>query len=204
MNQITDLIKKMDFHTIVKKYTPKNLAENLSFDEGRILAFKILFCQEWDSDLTDYATELLDQLRFIYAKEWSKDWKNDVFLGDAFFLANKYDEQYAAYKRAYEKIQPAPPYLLLSLASCYLSFDPPITIDEAEKLTLQALNKELSLRGVILIRGIYASKNDQVKFDLWDKIYQQLKEENLPSIEDAWPNILPTDVPRGGYSSPIS
>ena len=40
MNKFSDLVNAMDFHTIVKKYTPKNLAENLSFDEGRILAFK--------------------------------------------------------------------------------------------------------------------------------------------------------------------
>jgi hypothetical protein len=204
MNKISDLIQTMDFYTIAKKYTPKNLAENLSFDEGRIFAYKLLLNKELDNELYDYAAELLDELRCIYAKEWSADWKNDLFLGDAFYLARKYDEEYAAYKRAYEKVNPPPPSLLLSLASCYRTFEPPITADEAEKLTLKALGKELSLEGVVLIRGIYAHKEDKAKFEMWDKIYQQVKHKNLPSREGVWPDMLPKDVPPEGYSSHIS
>lgn len=194
----------MDFHTITKKYTPKKLAENLSFDDGRILAYKLLLNKELDDELREYAAELLDKLRFIYVKEWSADWKNDVFLGDAFLLTRKYDEEYAAYKRAYEKASPAPPSLLLCLASCYGTLNPPITADEAEKLTLKALEKELSLRGVVIIRGIYKSKNDQNKFDYWDRIYQELKGKEQHTSEGVWPNMLPKDVPPGGYTSPCS
>jgi len=202
MNQFSKLFNSMDFHTIAKTYTPKNLAENLSFDEGRILAFKILFCDEWDGDLNNYATELLNEIRKHYEKEWTEDWKNDVFLGDACFLDNKYDEEYAAYKRAFEKASSAPPSLLLCLASCYSTFNPPITADEAEKLTLKALEKELSLRGVVLIRGIYKSKNDQIKFDYWDKVYNGLKGKKTHSSEGIWPDLLSKDTP-GGYTSPL-
>jgi len=157
-----------------------------------------------DDELRDYAAELLDEIRFIYPKEWSTDWRNDVFLGDVFLLTRKYDEQYAAYKRAYDNANPPPPSLLLCLASCYDTFNPLITADEAEKLTLKALGKELSLSGVELIRSIYKSKNDQNKFDYWDKIYQELKEKNIHKSEGVWPNMLPKDVPPGGYSSPCS
>lgn len=181
----------MNFHAIVEQYKPKVLADNLSFDEGRILAYKLLCNEELDNDLRDYATDLLQELRNIYPIEWSEDWKNDVFLGDACYLTMKYEERYAAYKRAYEKVKPTPPSLLLSLAGCYLSFNPPITVDEAEKLTLKALEKEMSVEGVVLIRGIYARKNDQVKFDYWDKIFREVKHNNLCSTDNAWPDILP-------------
>jgi hypothetical protein len=111
MNKFSDLINSMEFHTITKKYTSKKLAENLSFDEARILAYKMFLNKEFNDELREYAVELLDQLRCIYVKEWSADWRNDVFLGDASLLIRKYDEQYAAYKRAYEKIQPPHPYV---------------------------------------------------------------------------------------------
>ena len=70
----------------------------------------------------------------------------------------KYDERYESYKRAFEKTAAPPPSLLISLASCYLSPTPLLTLDEAENLAIKALEKELSIEGVTLIRGIYAEK----------------------------------------------
>lgn len=194
IDKISDSIKKLDLHTIVRQYTPKVLADNLSFDEGRILAYKLSCNEELDNDLRYYATELLQELRQIYPNEWSADWKNDVFLGDACYLTMKEEERYEAYKRAYEKARPPPPSLLLSLAGCYHSCKPTITVDEAEKLVLSALEQEMSLRGIVLLRGIYARKNDQVKFDYWDKIFREVEQKNLHSKDDTWPDILPKDT----------
>jgi hypothetical protein len=81
----------------------------------------MLFNEERDDGLRDYATELLQEVRQAHFKEWSLDWKNDVFLGDAYYITMKYDERYESYKRAFDKVAFPPPSLLISLASCYLS-----------------------------------------------------------------------------------
>lgn len=188
MNKISSLILKNEWHTIVNQYQPKILAESLPFKEGRNLVYKMLFNEERDDSLRDYATELLQEIRQTHFGEWSSDWKNDVFLGDACYMTMKYDERYEAYKRAYEKATPPPPSLLISLAGCYLLPKPPITLDEAENLAKKALEKELSIEGVVLLRGIYAEKKDQAKFDYWDKVLKEVEEKNIHT-QDAWPDF---------------
>lgn len=79
-------------HTIANEYKPHVLAKNLSFKEGMSLAYKILFNEERDDDLRDYATQLLEAIRQNYPKEWNEDWRNDIFLGDASSMTMKYAE----------------------------------------------------------------------------------------------------------------
>lgn len=188
MSEISNLILKKKWHTIVNQYQPKVLAESLSFKEGMNLVYKMLFNEERDDSLRDYATELLQEIRQTHFAQWSIDWKNDVFLGDACYMTMKYDERYEAYKRAYEKATPPPPSLLIALAGCYLLPKPPITLDEAENLAKKALEKEISIEGVVLLRGIYAEKNDQAEFDYWDKIFKEVEENNVHT-QDAWPDF---------------
>lgn len=188
MNKISNLILKNEWHTIVNQYQPKILAKNLSFKEGRNLVYKMLFNKERDDNLRDYATELLQEIRQTHLGEWSTDWKNDVFLGDACYMTMKYDERYEAYKRAYEKATPPPPSLLISLAGCYLLPKAPITLDQAENLAKKALEKEISIEGVVLLRGIYAEKKDQAKFDYWDKVLKEVEKKNIHT-QDAWPDF---------------
>lgn len=188
MNRITDLIVKGDWHTIFKQYEPKKLAKNLPFKKGMSLVYKMLFNEERDDDLRDYATELLQEIRQTHQKEWATDWRNDVFLGDACYLTMNFDEQDEAYKRAFEKVPQPPPSLLISLASCYLSPKVPITLDEAENLAKKALEKEMSIEGVVLLRGIYAEKNDQDKFDYWDKVFIEVEKKNMHT-QRAWPDF---------------
>lgn len=187
MNKISSLILKNEWHIIVNQYQPKTLAESLSFKEGRDLVYKMLFNEERDDSLRDYATELLQEIRQTHFAEWSTDWKNDVFLGDACYMTMKY-ERYEAYKRAYEKATPPPSSLLISLAGCYLLPRPPITLDEAENFAKEALEKELSIEGVVLLWGIYAEKKDQAKFDYWDKVLKEVEEKNIHT-KDAWPDF---------------
>lgn len=194
MNKISNLIIERNWHTIANQYTPKVLAESLPFKEGRALAYKMLFNEERDDSLRVYATELLQKIQQTHPIEWSLDWRNDVFLGDACYMTMKYDERYQAYKRAYEKANPPPPSLLILLAGCYLLPKPPITLDEAESLTKKALEKEMSIEGVILLRGIYFEKKDQAKFEYWDKVSKEIEEKNIHT-QNTWPDfseILPT------------
>jgi hypothetical protein len=188
MKKISNLILTKDWHTIVNQYKPKTLAVNLPFKEGRDLVYKMLFNEERDDSLRDYATELLQEIRQTHFVEWSLDWRNDVFLGDACYMTMKYDERYEAYKRAYEKAVPPPSSLLISLAGCYLLPEPPITLDEAENLAKRALETEMSTEGAVLLRGIYAEKKDQAKFDYWDKVLKEVESKNIQT-QNAWPDF---------------
>ncbi len=119
--------------SFANQYQPKFLAKSLFFKEGRSLVYRMLFNDERDDSLRNYAVELLEEIRQAHFKQWMADWKNDVFLGDACYMAMKYDQRYQAYKRGYEKAALPPPSLLISIAGCYLSPEPPILLDEAEK-----------------------------------------------------------------------
>lgn len=188
MDEISRLIAKGDWQAIANQCDPKSLAKELPFEKGRFLAYKMLFNDLQNDNLRDYATQLLEEIRLAYPKLWGKDWRNDIFLGDACYMTMKYNERYKAYKRAYEKAIAPTPSLLISLASCYLSPEPPITLEEAENLAKRALEKELSVEGVVLLKGIYAEKKDQHNFDYWNEILEEVERKQMRTKED-WPNI---------------
>ena len=80
MDELSTFIIENDWQTIVNQYNPKKLAKTLSFREGRLLAYKMLLNEDRDDNIRDYATELLKEVRLAHFKEWSLDWKNDVFV----------------------------------------------------------------------------------------------------------------------------
>jgi hypothetical protein len=180
-----------------ESFTPADLAKELGFKKALILARNMFLNEARDDSLQEYATELLEEIRKIHSEEGSADWKNDVFLGDACYMTMKYNERYEAYKRAYEKATPPPPSLLIALAGCYLLPKPPITLNEAENLAKTALEKEMSIEGVILLRGIYSEKNDQTKFDYWDTILKEVEKNNVHT-QNVWPDF--SDIHKNGYS----
>lgn len=188
MDAIYEYIRNNDWYSIVDQFTPEYLSDYLKFKNGFYVSYKMLFNDEGDDNLRDYAFALLQAIRRSYPKEWSEDWRNDVFLGDACYMMMKHEEQYEAYKRAYEKVVNPPSSLLISLASCYLVPKAPITLEEAENLAKKALEKEISIEGVVLLRGIYAEKNDQSNFDYWDRILREIEKKDIHTKE-AWPNI---------------
>jgi hypothetical protein len=173
MNNLFDLIEKKNWYEIANNFEVETLAKELSFEKGMFVATQLLFNEDRDDGLREFATQLLQKIRSSHPSEWSSDWKNDVLLGDASYITMNFEEQYNAYKRAFEKAQPPSPSLLIALAGCYLSPEKPITIDEAEKLAKQALRQEPLYDGIVLLRGIYALKEDKNKFEYWDKIFQE-------------------------------
>ncbi|MBA3603314.1 MAG: hypothetical protein H0W50_06675 [Parachlamydiaceae bacterium] len=161
----------------------------LSFEEAMLLACQLLLNDEMNEILREYGVSLIEQNRQVHPKEWGEDWRNEVFLGDAYYLMMKYDKQYEAYTRASTNLSPLPPALLVSLAGCYLSSDSFLTIDDAEKLLLEALEKEETIEAVTLVRGIYKTKNDANKFSYWDKIFHELENSDA-FMKDKWPKFL--------------
>lgn len=193
MNSFLELYKKNNLKVISQKYKPSQIMDFLSFKDGMIFCSKLLLNEEMDDDLRDYAVRIIEEYRRTYPKEWDKDWRNDIFLGDAYYLIMKYDERYKIYQKAFEKTLSRPPAILVSLAGCYLHPNSPINIDEAEKLLLEALKKEKSIEAATLIRGIYKTKGDIKNFSYWDKILFDL-EKNNAFIKDKWPKFFENKI----------
>jgi hypothetical protein len=192
MNSILELFKANKLKEISHKYKPNEIIKDLSFKDGMLLGYQLLLNDEMDDNLREFAVSLIEENRHAHPKEWDEDWRNDIFLGDAYYLIMKYDERYEAYKRASKKIHPLPPALLVSLAGCYLLPGSPITLDEAERLVLEALEKEKTIEAATLIRGIYKTKGNIDKFSYWDEILQKLENENA-YMKDKWPKFLNND-----------
>ncbi len=192
MKTILELFKTHKMKEISEKYQPNEIVYNLSFKDGMLLGYQLLLNEEMDDNLRDYAVKLLEEYRQAFPKEWDMDWRNDVFLGDAYYLIMKYEERYEAYMRAAKRVSPNPPALLVSLAGCYLFPGSPITLEEAEKFVLLALEKEKSIEAATLIRGIYKTKGNSEKFSYWDTILHKLENENA-YMRDKWPRFLNND-----------
>lgn len=139
------------------------------------------------------AVDLLQQVRKKYPQDWEADWRNDLFLGDACNFTMRFHESYEAYKRAALKFNSnLPPYLLVSIAGCYLTpGKPPISIEEAERMIKEALEKERSIEAVTLIRGICKTKGREEEFSYWDKILEELEKKNA-YMKSEWPEYLTT------------
>jgi hypothetical protein len=189
MKDLLKLIDDRKWHHITKTYQPSELAKLLPFKEAMILGNQILGNEEGDDDLRIYATTLIDEIRKRYPEDWNVDWRNDVFLGDAFFLAMKYDENYQSYKRSFDTVFPRPHALLVSMAGCYSNPDCPVTIEDAEKWVREALKKEISMEAVVLIRGICKQKGDMDQFSYWDNIFKRL-ENKKSSMKHKWPSFI--------------
>jgi hypothetical protein len=184
-NNLFTLIEKEDWPQI-SQFDPEFLVKNLSFKQGLYLAYHLLLNEQGDDDLRDYSVKLLKEIKKNYEKDWSADWKNDVFYGDACYLTLHYDEVYESYKKASEKVNPVPPSLLLCLAGCYLLFDRPISEKEAKELVQKALDQEITVEGAILMRGLCSE--DKAQFDYWDKVWEEAEQKNLHTAS-SWPTF---------------
>lgn len=167
-------------------YNPSELALLISFDEGLRTACDMLNNAEWDEDLQEYATNFLEELRKKDPKKWKSSWKYDALLGYAYHIILKYDERYAAYKRAFEKINPPPPQLLIAMARCcWAPGSPPITEDEAISLVKQALSTTIYYEGASLLRGLYKSIGNTKEQNYWENVLEKMKgkEIHLPPLD---------------------
>jgi hypothetical protein len=187
MKNLLTLFESQKLEEIYQLFRPEEIVTELSFKNAMLLSYRFLV--RYDDNLREYAVNLIEAIRQYFPKEWEKDWRNEVFLGDAYYIVMKYDERYEPYKRASKMIFPMPPTVMVSLARCYLSPNEPITIDEAKELILKALKKEKSIEAVTLIRGICKTKGLLDEFAYWDKNLQELEKNNC-YMKDKWPELF--------------
>lgn len=167
--------------------TPKELAYKLAFNEGVLLAKKLLNNDEWDDELQEYSANLLEEIRKKYPEEWNLNWKYDAFLGYVYHIILKYDERFLAYKRAFEKVSSPPPQLLIAMARCCRAPGiPPITEEESIKLVKQALSEKNYYEGVSLLKGLYKSTGNKKEEEYWEQVLGNINknESDLPSLDD--------------------
>lgn len=172
----------------INKYSPHELLTSLSFEEAISTAYNMLYNDEWDESLQEYAANLLEELRKKYPREWNTNWKYDTLLENAYNIIFKHDDRYEAYKRAFDKVHPVPPELLVAIAECCIApGKPPITREEAISLIKQAMQQTLYIEGVELLIGIYKSLGDTKEQRQWEDILESIKEhgEHLPSLNPA-------------------
>lgn len=136
--------------------TPQILLEILKFDISLKIALDMLNNDEWDESLQEYATTLLEEIRYEYSEKWNSSWKYDALLGYAYNITLKYDERYEALNRAFNKIHPQPPELLVAMARCCIApGKPPISNEEAISLLKQATKTIPYIVGIEFLRGLY-------------------------------------------------
>lgn len=168
-------------------YSPSSLVSLLSFNEILHLACEMLNNEKWDESLQEYATNVLEELRKKFPEKWNANWKYDALLGYAYHIILKYDERYAAYKRAFDKVSPTPPQLLVGIARCCSApGKPPITEEEAISLVKQAIQSTRYIEAVGLLRGLYKSIGNIKEQQYWESVLEDIKDTgpHLPSLLD--------------------
>lgn len=192
MQNLIDLIKQHNWILIYKNWDPEQIVDELLYEDSMRLAYQMLINKHAEENLMNFAVDLLQIIRKKYSQNWESDWRNDLFLGDACHITIRFPERYQAYKQASLKFNTLnlPPSLLVSLAGCYLAPDrSPISIEEAERLTKVALEKEQSIEAVTLIRGICKTQGRENEFFYWSNILKEL-EKKKAYMKNEWPEWL--------------
>jgi hypothetical protein len=166
---------------IAYKFRPFELANALPFHDAMRLADRLLTHDYLYDPWRHYAIEFLYAIRDQFSNEWSSSWRYDAYLGNACAFASRYDERYKAYRHAMTKISPAPPELLVVLASCNSApGKPPISEEEAVRILIEVAHKK-PYKDVVrmLIKGCYRKFREEPKeLEYWEKLYQNLEESN--------------------------
>jgi len=173
LNQLAEKLIKNDEDEKAEK-----LANSLSFKEGIVLAYRMLYNLNDDKETQNEAISLLYAIRKLYPNEWNSSWKFDSLLGNACDYIGRDEERYEAYKQAAKKVNPIPPSLLVLLAKCYSPFKTSqLSQEEAENYLKQALKIEKTIEGASLMRGICEEKKDLKEEAYWNNILDEAKEK---------------------------
>jgi hypothetical protein len=190
MNKIKELISHKDWDSLIAEYTSKKICETLNFSETMWLAMQLAY-DDWHNDKNQqFSLTLIFELKDHFKDEWKGDWKNEVFLGDLCSFLCLYEEQYIAYKAAYDKLADPPASLLLLLSGCLNTpGTPPITEEEAESYLKRAASKKVTFETALMMRSLYERKGKKFQAAQWDNVYRKLEKENVCS-DQLIPDIL--------------
>lgn len=188
---IHTIISAKNWELLLAKYRPKNLCEELSFEQVMLLAYNLFYENMYDDrGIQEFALDLAFEIRKQFPTEWDTDWKHDVFLGNMCAICWKYEEQFHCFKRAYDKLVSPPDSLLLLLAGCKNApGQPPLSDQEAEAFLLQAVQKKITYEAALMMKALYKDKGDQKLEEYWNGQCAEL-EKNRVHTEAIIPEIF--------------
>jgi len=96
-----------------------------------------------------------------------------------------YDEKYFAYKRAYDKVNPNPPELLVALAHCCrIPGEHLITEEQAISLVKEAMKDIPYIEAIRSLRGLYKSTGNIQEQKRCEILLENIEKNgtHLPSI----------------------
>ena len=155
------------------------IVSNDSFDNILKISKQLLNNEKWEPSLQEFAVKVLERLKVLNPVKWNSDWRYEAFLGHAYNIICDYDRKYLTYKNALAKVNPPPPELLVALARCYLSPEPPITFDESFTLVKKSIENNLYIEAVELICGLYKLQNDEKEEKKYRDILKKTKTQNF-------------------------
>lgn len=178
--KLNAIISQKKWNSIISDYSVKQICSELNFNESMHLANDIFFENMHDDKLQQFALNLTQEIRNHFKKEWENDWKNDIFLGHLYSILWCYDQQYFAYKRAYDMLEDPPESLLLLLASCNTApGTPPINDFDSEKYLMRAISKEITYEGALMMKTLYKNKGNDNQMEYWSKKCEELKKKDI-------------------------
>ncbi|NGX57981.1 MAG: hypothetical protein K940chlam3_00882 [Chlamydiae bacterium] len=183
MKNLNSVIANKDWETLLKSYTPSDLASNLTFIEALVLSRKILENEAWNDELQTYAIDLINAIRSKYPIDWNHDWRHDAYLGYAYDLRGwDHEEQYHAYNRAAEKCVSPNPEILMRIAmnwSCPGIYMKKNNEQKAITMLKKALSKTPYVEGVSCLIDLYNEVGDEEKKQHWEKILKESEKSQL-------------------------
>lgn len=176
------IMKYEELKKLSKQLSSFELARSVDFKDGIRIACSMLHNDKHDDDLQIYAVGFLEELRKVYQQKWDISWKFDALLGYAYDIAwVAYDEQYVAYMRALKKApRPTPSQLLVAIAGCCGAPGTPLTKEEAIDLLKEAESRELSDRGLQLLRSLNKRLGNAKEQLYWDEVLKKAEGKLSP------------------------
>jgi hypothetical protein len=184
--KLKELILTKNWKALTTQYSPDELSQILSFENGLKLAFKLLSNDQLDEDLQIFSTKLLESIRITHPKNWASSWRFDGFLGTAYDIILDYDKRYEALKRAMDQVTSPPSELLIAFARCAdRPGEHPVPYDQAITFLKTAIKDTLYVDGVGALSLLYALKRDDENSQYWQSIFRTIEKTNKfsPSLE---------------------
>jgi hypothetical protein len=176
--------------SLTKESSVEEVCRVFNYRECMALAYDLFFKNLHDSGIQDFSVRLFFAIALAYPIEWNTDWKNDAFLGKLCSITWRYDEMYACYKKAYDRLKDPPDSLLILLADCNFAPGlPPISDKESDEYLERAIRKKITYEGAEMMRGRARMKGDKQEEAYWDIQCNELKRKNI-HMDTVIPDVL--------------
>jgi hypothetical protein len=177
---LRNFVASENWSELIQTLPPKEVVRSMSFRGAMKLSCQLLFNEDWDSYLHNYAARLLETIRKMYPEDWNSSWEYDAFLGQAYDFTLLYDERFVVYKRVVERTSNPSPSLLYAFARCYLSpGTPPLSRSQAVHYLKLAIKDYLYADVVGFLSGVYSLKDDPEIYTYWKSLFESIKGSNI-------------------------